>query len=110
MAAFRRTKNPALVPVGPTASQFPVPDGMVSLDVNAFQVMNSNNCYVRLMGSRGTFAPVAEGLGWLFPPGFTAVYGTQRPNFMSALAVDRPGFPIAGLTFVPLEVSYGVGE
>lgn len=114
MSAFRRLSDPCMVPVGATATSYTVPTNVRNLldtsVVSSFQVVNANNCYVRLSGFRSAQGNAVEGKGWCFAPGLTAVYGTQKPYFMSALAVARPGFPIDGLTFCELEVSYGVGE
>ncbi len=110
MPAFRRMKAPALVPVGVVAGRYDVPADLISADINAFMIVNSNQCWVRLLGSRETYAAAAETFGWLIPPGFVGVFGTQRPEFMSAIAVARDGYPLTGLNFVPLEISYGVGE
>ncbi len=93
----------------PTAQKCDVPAGFIPADANAFYVVNPNQCWVRLTGSRGTYAAVTEETGWLLPPGFAGVFGTQKPEFMSTLAVERPGFPLAGLTYAPLEIRYGMG-
>lgn len=117
---FRRYTDPTLVPVSATPSQAnaaSVAADFIPKGTTSFLVVNSNLCWVRLQGTGrnadGT-APAsavlaAENKGWLFPPGFTGVFTTQFPAWMSAIAVARDGYPLAGLTLVPLEVSYGGG-
>ncbi len=111
---FRRMTDPCLVPVSATASNYSLPAGIVTAldnsEYSSFFVVNSNACWVRFRGSRDSFVAATEGEGWLVAPGFSAVFGTQKPKYMSAIAVAREGFPITGITFYPLEVSYGVGE
>ena len=112
---FRRLTNPLLVPVttSPTADNaLIVPANFIPPGATSFCVVNSNLCWVRLMGTGGgASAPVAvqDYQGWLFPPGFFGVFSTQLPIWMSAGAFARDGYPLAGLTLQPLEVSYGEG-
>ncbi len=107
---FRRRTNPVMVAVGVAAVSTDVPDGFITPDCNAFCVVNSSPCWVRLRGFReGQTGEVTEDTGWLFPPGHIGVYATQQPQRMSAMAVARPGFPVSAEYLVPLEVSYGDG-
>jgi hypothetical protein len=59
--------------------------------------------------------PVEPTTGWIFAPGFQAVFGTQYPDFVSAMAIDKPGFPIFdanGAFLYPgatIELAYGTG-
>lgn len=107
---FRRQTEPALVPVGAAATWFPVPDGFIPPGAVSFRVANPNACWVRLKGFPGdTPDRVTATTGWAFAPGSVEVYATQNPKFMSAMAMDTPAFPIAGLNLVPLELSYGDG-
>ena len=111
---FRRITDPLQLPVGTTASQFPIPDGYIPSDANAFLIINPNNFWVRLRGSGqygvGTFNPVVgtdgQGTGWLFQPGFFGVFTTQFPNFLSTISVPKQGLP-AGNGF--MEISWGMG-
>lgn len=112
---FRRSSNPVLVPATDVPSQVTVPS--MPAGVTTFCAVNSYPVWIRLKGT-GTgnpFSPVAEHEGWLFPPGHFGVYATQFPAFMSAIAVDRPGFPIKnmdGELLYPnaaIEISYGSG-
>lgn len=115
---FRRWTDPVLIPVGLTASSVPVPmaytGGAAQTGYNAFFIVNPNACFVRLKGFNDVNA--AKGLvtattGWLFPPGFAGVFGTQYPSYMSAMAFDTPAYPLANIsTFLPLEISYGQGS
>ena len=108
---FRRSTDPVIVAVGyPTGAITTVSAEMMTaiMNLNAFFVVNPNTCYVRLKGYQSSQA-ISEYEGWLFPPGHVAVYSTQRPRFMSALAVARPGFPVDPNDLAPLEVSYGNG-
>jgi len=108
---FRRSTDPVLVTVGyPAGAITAVSSDMMTaiMNLNAFCVVNPNTCYVRLKGYQSSQA-ITEYEGWLFPPGFVAVYSTQRPKFMSAIAVSRPGFPVDANDLAPLEVSYGNG-
>lgn len=112
---FKRSSDPFRVPATDQPSEFTVtgiPKGATS-----FCAVNSYPVWIRLKGTqRGqSFAPVAEGEGWLFPPGHFGIYATQYPSKMSAMAVERPGFPIKdanGALLYPdaaIEVSYGSG-
>lgn len=110
---FRRRTDPLMVPVGVAeGSNFTVPEGYIMPGVyNAFCVVNSNPCWVRLKGFKmADSGLVEEGKGWLFPPGHIGVYATQLPERMSALAVVRAGFPVNENELAPLEVSYGDGN
>lgn len=87
-----------------------VPANFIPANADAFQVVNSNSCYVRLKGFKlGETGEVEDGKGWLLPPGHVSVYATQKPERMSAMAVSRAGFPIDSGSLVPLEVNYGFG-
>lgn len=115
--AFRRSTDPLLVPIDISATQFVVPTNFFisgpGKGATSFWVCNANNFWVRLRGSGdgitgvGSFVPVTETTGWLFPPGFTGPLSTQYPLFMSALAVVRQGIPAGSGV---LEVSYGGGS
>ena len=107
---YRRLTDPIMLPVTGTAGMSTVvPVNYIPLNADAFQVVNSNSCYVRLRGFKtGEAGEVEEGRGWLLPPGHVAVYATQKPERMSVMAVARPGFPV-GADLVPLEVNYGFG-
>lgn len=108
--SYRRLTDPILVAVSATAASTMVPANYIPANADSFQVVNSNNCYVRLRGYKmGETGEVADGLGWLLPPGHVAVYATQKPERMSAMAVARPGFPVVQAELVPLEVNYGFG-
>lgn len=108
--SYRRLTDPVLVTVSATAGSTPVPANWIPMNADSFQVVNSNSCYVRLRGFKtGEAGEVEEGKGWLLPPGHAAVYATQKPERMSAMAVARPGFPVVQAELVPLEVNYGFG-
>lgn len=112
--AFRRVTDPLILPVGPQALKFVVPDGFFAeggpgYQATTFLVVNANACYVRLRGTTvGRYQAVTETTGWLFPPGFVGCFTTQHPIFMSTLAVPMPGFPLPE-EYVPLELPYGGG-
>jgi len=122
--AFRRMTRALAVPVvsAPTAQNATqVPAGFILQSYNAFAVFNPNICTVGLRGtSRPTGQPVptapilaqADGLDWLFPPGFWGVFSTQFPFFMSAIALPMPIAPDvpADNALVPLRLWYGVGQ
>ncbi|TKD50215.1 hypothetical protein [Sphingomonas baiyangensis] len=117
-APFRRnlSVSPIMVPATDEPSYVavgPLPNGVTS-----FGVVNSYPVYIRLLGtSMGDETPndAGEGLGWLFPPGHFGIYSTQFPAGVSAIAVERPGFPIhdeEGALLYPeaaLELFYGSG-
>lgn len=107
--AYRRLTDPILVTVSVVAGSTTVEANYIPANADSFQVVNSNPFYVRLRGYKiGETGEVAEGKGWLLPPGHVGVYATQKPERMSAMAVARPGFPISS-EFWPLEVNYGFG-
>lgn len=110
-SGFRRLTNPVMVEVGNGAGVSTVlPQGFIPANAESFFVVNSSNCYVRLRGFKmGETGEVTAMSGWLFPPGHVAVYSTQKPERMSAMAVARPGYPVTPEGIVPLEVSYGYG-
>jgi hypothetical protein len=122
MNAFRRMTDPVMVTVGPTAQPTMVPDGKLidtqsGLRLGSFYVVNPNNVWVRLRGFSAqnvadcTAVGVTPSTGWLWPPGHVAVYSTQTPACVSAMAVPMPGFPITGTTtYAPIELSYGFGQ
>lgn len=101
------TDQPSKVAIGP------LPDGITS-----FGMVNTYPVHIRLVGTPadGEFNPAAEGVGWIVPPGHFGVYTTQFPKWVSAIAVDRPGFPIkdsSGALLYPqarLELFYGSGS
>lgn len=112
---FKRASNPVIVPAHDTPSQVQVttiPEGATT-----FMAVNSYPVWIRLRGTTGdgSFTAVEEHKGWLFPPGHIGVYATQFPKWMSAMAVERPGFPIKdenGALLYPdacIEISYGSG-
>lgn len=89
-------------------------DGLIAKRVTSFHVVNPNPFYCRLRGSSGEGDEIAEGEGWLWPPGFVGVYSTQYPAFVSCIAVERPGFPLRDddgnlMPMHPLELAYGIG-
>lgn len=112
---FRRASNPMMVPATDVPSQYSVTG--IPPGATTFCAVNSYPIWIRLKGTAdGTpFSACHDGEGWLFPPGHFGVYATQYPRWMSAVAVDRPGFPIKdpnGALLYPnaaLEVSYGSG-
>lgn len=107
---YRRLTDPIMLPISNVGSSTAVPANFIPLNADAFQVVNSNSCYVRLRGFKtGEAGEVEEGRGWLLPPGHVAVYATQKPERMSVMAVARPGFPVVQGELVPLEVNYGFG-
>ncbi len=118
--AFRRMTDPVQVAVGPAAQATMVPaskliDPMSGLPLGSFYVVNPNNVWVRLRGfSAGNVSDcssvgVTPSTGWLWPPGHVAVYSTQNPVCVSAMAVPMPGYPLTG-SYAPLELSYGFGQ
>ena len=104
--SFRRSTDPYMLPVGTTAQRFDVPADLKAAGYMSFCVVNPNNFWVRMRGSTGSYIPVTDDTGWLFPPGFFGVFSTQYPEFMSAMSVTKQGIP-AGTGI--LEVSYGGG-
>lgn len=108
---FRRLTNPVMVQVGNGVGiSTAVPADFIPANAESFYVVNSSPCWVRLRGFKmGQEGEVTEDTGWLLPPGHVAVYSTQKPERMSAMAVERPGFPVSDEILVPLEVSYGYG-
>ena len=108
---YRRLTDPVLVTVGTSVGvSTMVPANFIPANADSFQVVNSNSCYVRLRGFKiGETGEVEEGKGWLLPPGHVAVYATQKPERMSAMAVTRSGFPVVAGEIVALEVNYGFG-
>lgn len=122
--AFRRMTRalPVTVVNTPTAqTAVQVPDGFILPSYNAFAVFNPNVCSVGLRGtSRPTGAPApttpliaqADGLDWVFPPGFWGVFSTQYPFFMSAIALSMPIAPdVPGdAALFALRLWYGVGQ
>lgn len=118
---FHRVNDPVMVAIGPMAQTTIIPasamldtDGVTKL--GSFYIANPNNVWVRLKGfnnqadcDAGT--PVTAATGWLFPPGFVAVFSTQYPKCVSAMAVSEPGYPVTSSTqFAPLELAYGTGQ
>jgi hypothetical protein len=117
---FRRMSEPTQVVVGATAQPTTIPAGRTNdpftgLPLPSFYVVNPNNVWVRLKGFTNTSDCSSIGVtpttGWLWPPGHVAVYSTQFPACVSAMAVPMPGFPItAATTYAPIELSYGPGQ
>lgn len=108
---FRRLTDPLQIPVGPEAGRFNVPENFIPKEANAFWVVNANLFWVRLKGSpdkNAAYAAVTDTppTGWLWMPGYTAVFTTQFPVWMSTLAVSRQGIA-AGSGFI--ELAYGMG-
>lgn len=111
-----------MVPVDVTPTEKKVPDGFFeNLEekhgpMTAFCIVNPNKCWVRLRGTSKLILgsvptasiPVSDSTGWLFPPGVMAVFSTQKPTFMSAMAVEKQGI-IPQAPFYDVEVSYGIG-
>jgi hypothetical protein len=122
--AFRRMTRalPVNVSLSPSASNATaVPADLIKPSYNAFAVFNPNSCVVGLRGTsraQGQAVPTtpliaqADGLDWLFPPGFLGVFSTQYPYFMSAIALAFPAYPDlpAESGLVPLRLWYGIGE
>lgn len=112
--AFRKMTEPLMLEVGPSVTKFDVPAGFFDANGPGFQatswfVVNPNECWVRLRGTTsGSYVPVAANTGWAFPPGFAGVFSTQKPIFMSTLAVAKPGRPLPS-EYAPLELIYGGG-
>ena len=112
----RETSFPSVkVPTGLVRSQVPVDP--LPAGVTSFMFVNSYPLWVRVVGTKqdAPFVPASEGVGWLLPPGFVGIFSTQSPQFMSGIAVARPGFPIAdgnGNVLYPdahVETFYGSG-
>lgn len=113
---FRRntTISPYMVPATNTASQVligPLPEG-----VRSFAMVNAFPVFMRLVGSsqESGFIPAADWTGWLIPPYHFGIYSTQYPKWVSAIAVDRPGYPIMNgqsllYPTAVLELFYGAG-
>lgn len=91
------TDNPSQVDVSPVL--------MNDRGITSFSLTNSWPVWIWVKASgvirqvsnikTGTFAPAAEGDGTLIPPSpFFGIFSTQYPIWVSAVAVDRPGFPI----------------
>ena len=117
MRPFRRMTKGLLVPVAEAPTWMEVPEGFIDESYTAFMIVNPNVCWVGLGGTSGamdkpkpTVPNMAspDGTDWLFPPGHVAVYSTQYPVFMSAVAIAMPGFELPG-QYVPLRVYYGYG-
>lgn len=117
---FRRVSEPVRVMIGPNPQSTMIPpeqlrDPANGLLLSSFLVVNPNNVWVRVKGFTNADdcnkVGVTPTTGWLWPPGFVAVFSTQFPVCASAMAVSMPGFPItANTTFVPVEWSYGPGQ
>lgn len=116
---FRKTIRDAfLCDVGPEPIVTAINrDLLVQKRCTSFHAVNPNPFWMRLRGCEGPDDLIAEGEGWLWPPGFVGVYSTQYPRYVCTLAVARPGFPIfnaqgdflyAG-TARPAELAYGLG-
>jgi hypothetical protein len=108
--------EPVAIPAKDTASKIKVP--MLPEGSTSFGVDNAFPIFIRLVGTgygAAQFNAAAEGKGWIFGPGKHGPFSTQFPEFMSAIAVDRPGYPIKnadGTLRYPdaaLEVFYGSG-
>ena len=115
---FRRNLSVSPIPVPATDEASYVEIGRLPEGVTSFGAVNSYPIYIRLLGTAmGDATPnmASEGNGWLFPPGHFGIYSTQFPKGVSAIAVDRPGFPIHdddGELLYPeahLELFYGSG-
>ncbi len=115
---FKRnlTVSPVLVPATNQASFVTL--GRLPDSVTSFAMVNSYPVWIRLVGTpmESQQNQMASGnTGWLVPPGHFGVYSTQFPRGLSALAVDRPGFPLLnsnGNLMYPqatLELFYGSG-
>jgi hypothetical protein len=108
--------EPVAIPAKDVASKIKVP--MLPEGSTSFGVDNAFPIFIRLVGTgygAAQFNAAAEGKGWIFGPGKHGPFSTQFPEFMSAIAVDRPGYPIKNadgtLRFpeATLEVFYGSG-
>lgn len=113
---FRRNTafGPILVPAGFEPSSVAV--GVMPDGITAFAAINSYPVWMRLVGGAMGPVSVTDDTGWLFPPGFFGIFSTQSPRWVSCVAVDRPGFPIADENGDPLypdarlELLYGSGS
>lgn len=115
---FRRnlTVSPIMVPATDEPSYIEV-ELTAASGVTSFAAINSFPIYIRLVGTPASAEPnlAGEGVGWLFPPGHFGIYSSQYPRGLSAVAVERPGFPIYdgnGELLYPeanLELAYGGG-
>jgi hypothetical protein len=115
---FKRNTSiePVAVPATDTPSKIRVP--MLPEGSTSFGVDNAFPIFIRLVGTgygAAAFNSAAEGKGWIFGPGKHGPFSTQFPEFMSAIAVDRPGYPIKNADntlrypTAALEVFYGSG-
>lgn len=115
---FRRNTaiSPYMVPATDEASQVEI--GPLPAGVTSFGMVNAFPVYMRLVGSSEAsgFKPAQDWVGWCVPPYHFGIYSTQYPKWVSAVAVERPGFPIyddeGGLLYpeAKLELFYGSGE
>lgn len=113
---FRRLTDPLWVPVGPTAQRFDIPEGFIPKEANAFWIVNANLFWIRLKGSgdarngSGSYIAVEDSptanSGWLWKPGYSDVFTTQFPMFLSTISVSRQGIS-AGTGF--MEIAWGIG-
>lgn len=109
---FPFKRNTSIEPVrvkadGSKVSVPPLPEGSTS-----FGVDNTYPVYIRLVGTgygAAQWNQAAEGKGWIFGPGKHGPFSTQFPEFMSAIAVERPGYPVSNAPNAELEVFYGSG-
>lgn len=114
---FRRLTEPLMMEVKSTATKITVPAGYIPQNATAFYISNPNLCYIRLIGTsmkdgvaqayrEVNDTPGSGTNGWLWPPHYVDILGTQHPIFMSIMAVARPGFPLPS-EFTPAEISWG---
>ena len=115
-SSFKRLADPIMVPSGPEASKISIDKAWLRENgITSFAITNPNPFWVRLRGSNDPFIPVTKSTGWLFPPGVHAIYATQYPDWVSALAVNEAGFPIFDGDGVfmyegaRIELAYGTG-
>lgn len=109
---MRRVTDSWRVPCGEEASQVHIGMEMLrSLPINTFMAINTSAYWVRLKGSSSEFTPVEDWKGWVIAPGQTIEHETQYPEWVSGIAIERPGFMFDPETpFGELELQYGYVE
>lgn len=103
---YRRLTDPLVLPYGTSSTRTAVPAGFIPPESTSFRVTNRGSSWVRLKGAQGSAAAtlsIADGEGWLFPPGFSGTFTTQFPEAMATIAVG------AGASNGVLEITYGIG-
>lgn len=115
MPAFRRYADPFVMTATTTSASTQVtiagdPKFPVVGQGRSFRIVNKSPYYIRLRGSRSTFAPVTSTTGWCFAPYTTEIYASQLPDWVSVMLDGTPEFPVTGASTGVLEMSYGTGE